>query len=565
MQLGPNEKHLPVETSGARTGAPPRPRHLTITPVILGVIFGSCLSALNVILAFKVGTGFGGAIVTVLLGGAALRLLRKLNWRTLFLTYAIASGGTLAVTAIDTSIGAGLLGGAPPPSWIFLIGVGLLANLLGLLLGIALAPSIINDHSLKYPALWPVIDLMHALTGSGDREAGVKEQRLILVGAVVAAGLSFAAAFVGRDSLPLAPGVSPYLALSLSPMLFGLGMRISGSATVWIGVGAVYSLIVWSANVLWGSPQPGAAYIEHLGSPWILAVGVGLLLGYACGFLAKLVGGKRSVVTGAIHGRSVRWWVAAAGGAAVMAGCVVALSHWLPLIYMMTALIFAVLAPLFAVLMNRVNAAIGIAPTGVFQYLTLVILALLHVPAGPAYLLIALICCSALASAYFIEAAKVASTAPAPDAPRTRQLFTYQVIGSVAGVGTGITLLFLVSELGNIGTAAFPAPTSTALDFLNSLLRGSQDYAQSTTVFLATAGLAGMALAWSPALLTMLGLGVLLPAATSIAILLGSVTKMATQRHRRDQGAFASTLGSGLILGGGMANALLLPIQVLTS
>lgn len=538
---------------------PPSPRHLTLAPVALGVLLGGCLSVLNVILAFKAGTGSGGAIITVLLGGAALRLLRKLDWRTLFVTYATASGGTLAVSAIDTSIGAALLGGAPMPAWIALVGLALLANLLGLVLGVILAPSIIGDPSLKYPALWPVIDLMHALTGSGD--AGAGRQRLIVVSAVVAAVLAFTAAVAGRDSLPPAPGLPPYLVLSLSPMLFGLGLRLSGAATVWIGLGAAYSLVVWYATALRAAPRPAPAYAEHLGSPWILAVGVGLLLGYACGFAVRTADGPRRAAVRAMRGRGGHRWLAAAGVAAVTVTAVVAL----PPPYRTIAVALVVLAPLFAVILNRVNAATGMAPTGVLQFLTLVVLALAHVPQGAAYLLVGLICGSALASAYFIEAAKVAATAPARDALRTRQLLACQAIGSVAGVGTGITLLFLVGELGGVGTAAFPAPTSSALEFLNGLLRGSPEYASSALLFLVPAGLAGLALAWTPALTTLLGLGVLLPAATSAAILLGGVAKLVSQRRRGDEGAFAATVGSGLILGGGLANAVLLPIQLLTS
>ncbi|MEV5898087.1 OPT/YSL family transporter [Nonomuraea fuscirosea] len=550
MPSGPHEKP-----------PPPAPRHLTLAPVALGVLLGGCLSVLNVILAFKAGTGSGGAIITVLLGGAALRLLRKLNWRTLFVTYATASGGTLAVSAIDTSIGAALLGGAAMPAWIALVGLALLANLLGLALGVVLAPTIIGDQSLKYPALWPVIDLMHALTGSGDRDAGAGRQRLIVVSAVAAAVLSFAAALAGRDSLPPAPGLPPYLVLSLSPMLFGLGLRLPGAATVWIGLGAAYSLVVWYATALRAAPRPAPAYAEHLGSPWILAVGVGLLLGYACGFGARMADGPRRAVAGAIRGRGGHRRLAAAGVTAVTAAAVVAL----PPPYLTIAVALVVLAPLFAVILNRVNAATGMAPTGVLQFLALVVLALAHVPQGAAYLLVGLICGSALASAYFIEAAKVAATAPARDAPRTRQLLACQAIGSVAGVSTGITLLFLIAELGGVGTAALPAPTSSALEFLNGLLRGSPEYARSALLFLVPAGLAGLALAWTPALPTLLGLGVLLPAATSAAILLGGVAKLVSQRRRGDEGAFAATVGSGLILGGGLANAVLLPIQLLTS
>ncbi|MEU8399775.1 OPT/YSL family transporter [Nonomuraea sp. NPDC048892] len=546
MPSGPSEEH------------PPPPRHLTLAPIALGVLLGGCLSVLNVILAFKAGTGSGGAIITVLLGGAALRLLRKLNWRTLFVTYATASGGTLAVSAIDTSIGAGLLSGDPMPSWISLAGLALLANLLGLVLGVVLAPTIIGDPGLKYPALWPVIDLMHTLTGSGDREAGAERQRLIVVAAVVAAVLSFAAALAGRDSLPPAPGLPPYLALSLSPMLFGLGLRLPGASTVWIGLGAAYSLVVWYATALRTSPRPAPAYAEHLGSPWILAVGVGLLLGYACGFVVRLAAGPGRAVAGAMRGRGGHRWLAVAGISAVVAAFVA-----LPPPYLTIAVALVVLAPLFAVILNRVNAATGMAPTGVLQFLALVVLALAHVPQGTAYLLVGLVCGSALASAYYIEAAKVASTAR--DAPRTRQLLACQAIGSVAGVGTGITVLFLIGELGAVGSAAFPAPTSSALDFLNALLRGSPEYAHSAVLFLVPAALAGLALAWTPVLPTLLGLGVLLPAATSAAILLGSLAKLVSQRRRRDEGAFAATVGSGLILGGGLANALLLPIQLITS
>ncbi|WP_187415027.1 OPT/YSL family transporter [Nonomuraea sp. PA05] len=565
-RASPGDEPPPASATGPR-----RPRRLTFTPIVLGLGLGSCLSALNVILAFKVGTGFGGAIVTVLLGGAVLRLLRGLHWRTLFLTYAIASGGTLAVTAIDTSIGAGLLSGAAPPPWPALIALGLTANLLGLLLGILLAPSIIDDHGLQYPALWPVIDLMHALTGERDHETTSGRQRLILIGAAVAAGLSFAATLANRASLPLAPGLSPYLAVSLSPMLFGLGMRISGTAAAWVGAGAAYSFVVW-----WlGSPQRAPAYIEHLASPWILAVGVGLLLGYACGFLAKLSAGKlrgwrQGVVTVTnadaglpAPGRSRRRWKATLAGTAVLLPIAIAASSpWLP---PTTTLILIALTPLFALLLNRVNAATGMAPVGVFQYLTLVVLALLHVPAHTTYLLIAFICCSALASAYYIEAAKVASTSPAGQLPARHRLFAYQAIGSLAGVATGIGLLSAITELGTLGTADFPAPASAAMNFLNTLLRGSTDYTQETTIFLVCAGVAGLALAWSGAMPTMLALGVLLPAATCAAILLGSLTRLALERRRHDHGTFAATLGSGLILGGGVANAALLPLQVLAS
>ncbi|MCK2216140.1 OPT/YSL family transporter [Actinomadura sp. ATCC 31491] len=567
---------------GAASGGVGRgpPRRALVVSLAIGAVLGTGLSALNVVLTFTVGTGFGGAIVVVLAGGAVLRLVRLLSWPALFVAYATASGGSLAVAGLDAAVGAALLRGGEP-SWPALAGLALLANLAGIGAGLLLAPSVVSDASLRYPALWPVIDLMRTLTRPGGGEAaGDGGQRVLLVAAAAGALVAAAATLTGHDSVRLGPGLPSYVAVSLSPMLFGLGLRISGAAAVWVAGGAGYSVLTWGLSASSGG---GEGYVEHLGSPYVVAVGAGLLLGYGVGFVVRErgCGGARSRLLGAgrrgAYEKGVERRVTGEGSAskalavAAVAGGYGAVVVVLGVVLrdvpagLFVAAGLPAMTLLFALLLNRVNAAIGLAPVAVLQYLAIVVLALLRVPAPVGYAVAGLVCCVSLASAYFVEAAKVAHHAPPGETPPRRVLLSCQAFGSAVGALAGVGLLYAVARSGAAGTAVLPAPVATAIAFLDDLLRGSARQAASAGAYLAAAGGLGAVLSWWPAAMpTMLGLGILLPPATSSAVVAGGVVRRLLRgRVVAGGGSLAATAGSGLILGGGLASAVLLPLRAL--
>jgi hypothetical protein len=343
--------------------------------------------------------------------------------------------------------------------------------------------------------------------------------------------------------------------------LFGVGFLIGHRACVWLAVGAAYSLVTWYLQ------DAGAAavtsYTRHLYYPWVLACGVGLILGYSISSLVRVRGplarSLRETTMGIAARRPVRLPRSArVGGIAVLAGLVVAaiaLATAEPAVIKPAGIVLLalLLVVTLTVFLNRAGGEIGLVPLAPALYFSVALFAVVGVSSRVAMLTAATICCAATSSVYFTYSAKVAQERPAPlGAPPGKLVTGTQVIGGLAGSAVGVAVVVVLARAGAIGGSAFPAPVATAVGFVDSAIRGSSSYPGSIGLALAIAAPVGAALTFTAALPTMLGLGVLLPPAYSLTIAAGGLVQWLLLRRHPDRRNTTEILASGLIIGEGL-------------
>lgn len=550
----------PVPGSGSAVASGQAWGKPRLAAAAVGSGIGVLLCVLNVMVLFRSGTSFGGSALVAVLGAALLRMAGALSWQGLFVVFSIASSGYVATAALDTGIGAVVLQTGTLPSWALLLALALAANLAGIGLGTLTARTLVVAEGLPYPTLKPAITLMRSLSSPAADETGPGKTLPIAagIGAAVAAG----AAAWGHDTTPALFGSGTHLALAISPLLFGIGFLIGHRACLWLAAGAAYSLAVWdlSANAA------VASYTSHLYSPWVLACGVGIILGYSLSSIVRTSVKLREALAkrparGALAFTARKWALPA--GAAV-AALVVASAVAAPAVLKPVAVILlaVVLLLILTVFLNQAGGEIGIVPLAPALYFSVAVFALIGVGSAVAVLAAATICCAAVASVYFTYSAKVAHDRPAGLAEPPRKLVTRtQVTGGVLGSAVGVAVVVVLARAGVIGGSAFPAPVATAVRFVDSAIRNSSSYPSSVGLALAITAPVGAALAFTSAMPTMLGLGVLLPPAYSLTIAAGGLTQWLLVRRHPQRRSRTEIVASGLIIGEGLVMVAVLLVQ----
>jgi uncharacterized oligopeptide transporter (OPT) family protein len=202
--------------------------------------------------------------------------------------------------------------------------------------------------------------------------------------------------------------------------------------------------------------------------------------------------------------------------------------------------------------LNRAGGEVGIAPLGPVLYLSALLLALTGLSSSVTLLAAAAVCCTALASLYYTYAVKIAASAPTDEPVPTRRILWTQAAGGAVGAAVGIGLVLLIVAANGTGGATFPIPIAHALGFVDAAARGSTGYGSAVGVAALVGGAAGALLQFTPALPTMIGLGILIPPAYSIAIAAGGVARWLVERRRPDAKATIDNAASGLIIGEGL-------------
>ncbi|MEV7967048.1 OPT/YSL family transporter [Sphaerisporangium sp. NPDC088356] len=536
-----------------------RGSHLSATLVGLGI--GVLLCVLNVLVLFRTGTSFGGSALVAALGAALLRLMGALNWQALFVVFSIASSGYVATAALDTGIGAVVLRSGELPAWGILMILAMAANILGIGLGALVARTLVITERLPYPTLRPAITLMASLSSPAGQE-GSRLGRTLPIAAGIGAASAAGVAAWGHEATPELFGSGTHLALALSPLLFGLGFLIGPRACAWLAAGSFYSLTVWFVQDHSASAGP-VAYTQHLAYPWVLAAGVGLILGYSVAAIVRVRGPlMRSLRSGDTTGRLVadrpgltRWW-----GAAALAVVALAAMLYPPLLrYLGFGLLTLLLLVTLTVFLTRAGGEIGLVPLAPALYFSVAVFAVSGADPVVAVLASSTICCAAIASVYYTYSAKVAHERPAGVAePPARLTRWTQVVGGLAGAAAGVMVIAVLTRAGVIGGDGFPAPVAIAVQFVDSTVRGSSDYPVAVAVAMAVTGPIGAGLAFTTAMPTMLGLGVLLPPAYSLTIAAGGLAQWLLTRRNPQRRSGTEIAASGLIIGEGLVTVAVL-------
>jgi hypothetical protein len=507
----------------------------------VGLGIGVLLCLLNVLVLFRTGAGFGGSALVVLLSAVLLSAWGRLTWSQMFIAFSVASSGYFATAAIDSSVAAIRVHGADLPPGLVLVVVAVAANLVGVAIGAVVARGYVERDELSYPTIQPAIALIASTTGT----AGGRTRVLIGASAGAALVATVAILFGWDGGLPIA-GLPSFLTVAVSPLLVGVGMLVGTRACLWLAVGGAYSALVWWLH---SSEAATVSYDAHLAYPLILAGGVGVVVGHIVVTMVRHRGPLWQAVRVAVPRR--RLGIGAPSVAAVGLAVVVLLrpeaGRWI-----VAAVLGLVLLLLWVHFLNRAGGEIGFAPIAPVLILSVVVFALLRIPATTTLLVSGAVCCAALASLYYTYAVKVAASAPAGQAPPVRRVWWTQALGGTVGACAGIGLVVVLVAGQRAGGHGFPIPIAHALSLVEATARGSSGYGGAVGATLAAGGVAGVLLSLTTALPTMLGLGILLPPAFTLALVAGGGARRLIEWRRRDAKQAIDHAASGLIIGEGI-------------
>ncbi|MEU5884326.1 hypothetical protein [Spirillospora sp. NPDC047279] len=505
----------------------------TVEAVVIGAVIGALLCVLNVLVLFRSGTPFGGAALVVLLAAVLLRLRSRLNQHRLLVAFSVASSGYFATAALDTGIVAIWLRTGTVPDWPLLVGIAVAANLAGIVIGRIVAGSFAVRQPLPYPTLQPAVILIDTAVRRAHGGGRVLSCAALVGGAVASAGI-----LTGTELLPLAPLKPPWLGVALSPLLLGLGALIGSRASISIAAGSLYSGLVWQAQ---GESVPFGA---HLALPAILSIGVGLALGQSLVLISRI---SRPLAGAAAASARRHHRIAASAG-----GVLVAMLAWQAGV-VGTIMLIAGMILLYTHLMNRVGGEAGFAPVAPVMYLSVAVFAVLQFPTQVALFIASSICCAAIGSVYYTFTVKVVVSVHGGSAamPNRRIMWT-QAVGGIAGSIVGVAFVLSLVHGGAVDGSRFPVPVAQAVSLVESSARHSASYASWVGIALAGGTILGALLTFTPALPTMLGLGVLLPPAFGLTIALGGLARMLLLRRRPEWKIQVDQAASGLIIGEGV-------------
>ncbi|GAA3422279.1 OPT/YSL family transporter [Streptosporangium vulgare] len=562
--MGGNERTVSssydsAETSNETTEPLGDWRESYVSATLIGLAIGVLLCVLNVLVLFRTGTSFGGSALVAALGAALLRVTGALSWQALFVVFSIASSGYVATAALDTGIGAVVLDGGDLPAWGILVLLAMASNAVGIGLGGLVARALVVAERLPYPTLKPAITLMASLSTRAGQE-GNRLGRTLPVAAAVGAACALGVALWGHEATPELFGSGTHVALALSPLLYGVGFLIGPRACAWLAVGSAYTVVVWFLQDR-SSAQP-ADYTAHLSYPWVLAAGVGLILGYSLAAIARVRGPLLRALRGdfarRLTGGHARWWVAGA----VIALVLLSVLYPPVLRYLGFGVLGLALLVVVTVFLTRAGGEIGLVPLAPALYFSVVVFAVAGADSATAVLVASTICCAAIAAVYFTYSAKVVHDRPETLTEPPRRLTGWtQLVGGLAGAAIGVLVIAVLTRAGVIGGGAFPAPVATAVRFVDATVRGSSDYPATVALAMAITGPLGVGLAFTSAMPTMIGLGVLLPPAYSLTLAAGGLTQWLLTRRNPGRRSATEIVASGLIIGEGLITVAVLVVR----
>ncbi|WP_405671762.1 hypothetical protein [Streptomyces sp. NBC_01530] len=507
-----------------------------------GVLIGALLCVFNILVIFKTGVAFGGSALVVVVGAAWLGLRRRLSWPSLFIVFSVASSGYLSAAAVGSGIAANHLRGAGEPSWVTLAVIVLLANAVGLLLGL-LAARMLRREELPFPTLRPAIVLMESLSHRRRVSA-----RPLWWSALASAVVALIASVTTDEGTAHLPGTPAFVGLALSPMLLGVGALAGARSAVWMFVGSVCSAVVW------GWRDPADSYTQHLSDGPVLAVGIGVITGYSVATLVRSLrvmrrGPAATRVTGDRRAGGVLCALLVASAAALC-------WHYGAGRGLGVTLLISVMALLFALFFVRVGAETGIAPLSPAIFLGIILLRLTGLPVSDAIILSTAVAGAAMAALYYTYAVRVSDTAVSVR-PSPRLVLSTQALGGWLGAVVGLFLMAVLLRSGLVGQPEFPAPLARAFDFVATAYSLDSSQAHQVGPPLAAALPAGFLLTFAPVSPSALGLGLLLPPETVLAMSLGGGAAWLIGRRAPHLKETVGTVASGLVIGEGIVSAVI--------
>ncbi len=533
-----------------------------IRALATGTIIGSALAVGNLYLGLQTGWWDSGMVTAAVLGFAAWAPLRSSSRPFTTPENLIAMTTASSMAVMPTVMG--LLGALPALDlmgegidlwalWVW--GVALAA--FGISLAHRFQRHFLDSKRLTFPSAVAATQFLEATSDASGGQSALIRARALFSGAVGAGVLTYL-----RDGawrlIPSSFGIS------LSPMLFGVGMLVG----IRIGASLVLgALIAWfvAAPLAFSNGWVNASDASSL-TTWLSLPGIGLLVG---GSLTTLALESRAIISAMVQSMrsmntaSRRFSRNAAIRVVISASIVVALSWHLFGIHPLTGVV-VVFASMVLIDVCVVSAGqtdvLPLGAVGQFTQLTLGMTTKLSAGAGIAGASIA--SGAAGQAAQMVYALKVARSFDGLE----KRVVVAQIWGALMGASIVVPTYHLLTAQSALGSAALPAPYVVAWKTLGEFV-SSRSFLLPlhSDAAIVAAAVCGILLTlvertswhrWVPSPVT-LGLGFLLPASTSFAIGFGALVVKLIALVRHDEKQIQPSIASGAIIGEGLVGALL--------
>jgi len=585
-----------------KPGAPAVAPELTIRGITTGFLLGALLAPCNIYSGLKIGWSFNMSIVAVLLSyafwntlahfGASPRWEQREN--TISQTTASSAGSILS---------AGLV--APIPAWTMITGKSLPFELLaiwvfavsftGIIVAVGLRQQMLLRDRLPFPNGFATAETIREIYAHG-RE-GLKRIRVLFSAMLVSAALKAVTALLIKiPNLPLpvrlpvsgVPGVThasaQNLGLYLEPSLlmvgFGgiVGMRVAVSLLLgaviawglvavqiidrgWVDVTALQPTAFWFGGLIEWLLWPGVAMMVSASlTSFLIAIGGTLLRHLRKSATESAVSAPREIVLG------VKTYGACLGLALVLtmlAQMLIFHIEW------QFALLAFVLTFLLAVVAGRVSGETGIPPIGALGKMTQLVFGLV-IPGSVTHNLMSANVTGGAAGQcsdllHDFKAGQLVGVNP-------RFQMIAQLFGILSGAlaGSAAYLILVPDPASMLLTQEWPAPAVATWKAVAELFRDGTHSFEQGSAMAAWIGVAiGVALAVAERLApekhrhlvpsaASIGLAFVIPAATSLAMFIGAVLRMAVERGYPEIGRkYALIVAAGLVAGESLAGVVL--------
>ena len=570
---------------------------LTARALIVGILLGSVVSAMNIYLGLRIGWSFGRSLIAAILGFAIFATLGSAGVLKKKFTILEANITQTAGSAAGTmTSAAGLLAAIPAMrmlgyefSWVELTLWAFSVAYLGVFFAVPLRKQMVLVEKLRFPTGTATAHTIMSMFASGS-DALVKARALLWFG-LGAFVFTLATHFIpALEQPPLFKAVGLSIVavwtfkVLLSPMMTGAGMLMGPRVGSSLFAGAVLGWAVlgpYAVSQGWaGGPELGEDGVWTYGKVmsygegvrgWILWPGVAIMVSDSLTSLALswktiLNTFKKKKDAGDVaaddHPEQIpgAWWM---GGLGLAAAATVGATWFLFDIPILFSIIAIILSSVLAMIAVRSTGETDINPIGGMGKVTQLVFGALAPGMIPTNLMSAAVTGSGASQAgdmmQDLKTGYMLGASP-------RQQFKAQLLGIPFGILCAVPIFMLFDHVYEIGGEEIPAPAAHAWKAVAELLAQGLDALPPMATYAVIGGfLLGIVVPvfrkfapdtikpYVPSTLA-IGIAFIVPAYYSVAMFVGSMILVVWQRMNKKQAvALSFAVASGLVAGEGIA------------
>ena len=571
---------------------------LTARALIVGILLGSVVSAMNIYLGLRIGWSFGGSLIAAILGFAVFSTLGRAGMLSSRFTVLEANITQTAGSAAGTmTSAAGLLAAIPAMrmlgyefSWLELTLWAFSVAYLGVFFAVPLRKQMVIVEKLRFPTGTATAETIMAMFASGS-DALVKARALLWFG-----GGAFAFT-IATHFIPVMehPPVFELVGLSIvsvwtfsllvSPMMTGAGILMGPRVGTSLFLGAVLGWAVlgpFAVSQGWAAgPELGEDGVWTAGTlmsygegvrGWILWPGVAIMVSDSLTSLAlsyktilktfqrKKPGDESAVLDDHPDQIPTAWWV---GGLTLASAATIGSTYFLFDIPVLFSIIAIILSSVLAMIAVRSTGETDINPIGGMGKVSQLVFGALAPGMVSTNLMSAAITGAGASQAgdmmQDLKTGYMLGASP-------RQQFKAQLMGIPFGILCAVPIFMLFDHVYEIGGEEIPAPAAHAWRAVAELLAQGLDALPPMATYAVAGGfLLGIIIPvfrkfapkslqpYVPSTLA-IGIAFIVPAYYAVAMFIGSMILVVWQKVNKKQAlALSFAVASGLVAGEGIA------------